>query len=105
LASFGVAYGLYNVAWGAGLLGGPALGGFLLERLGFGALTLAWAPGVVMATLLVANVGTTPNPRRGPADVGLGPTPMNAATRAGSKCVPLHETMKVTVSSWLRDCR
>ena len=33
--SFGVAYGLYNLAWGAGLLGGPALGGFLFERMGF----------------------------------------------------------------------
>ena len=27
IGSFGVAYGLYNVAWGAGLLGGPAVGG------------------------------------------------------------------------------
>jgi MFS transporter, DHA1 family, solute carrier family 18 (vesicular amine transporter), member 1/2 len=71
IGSFGVAYGLYNVAWGAGLLGGPALGGFLFERLGFGPLTLAWAPAVVMATLLIASVGTTPNPRRAPADVGL----------------------------------
>jgi DHA1 family solute carrier family 18 vesicular amine transporter 1/2 len=71
IGSFGVAYGLYNVAWGAGLLGGPALGGFLFERLGFGALTIAWAPAVVMATLLIAKVGTTPNPRRAPADVGL----------------------------------
>ena len=71
IGSFGVAYGLYNVAWGAGLLGGPALGGFLFERLGFGPLTLAWAPAVVMATLLIARVGTTPNPRRAPADVGL----------------------------------
>jgi DHA1 family solute carrier family 18 vesicular amine transporter 1/2 len=71
IGSFGVAYGLYNVAWGAGLLGGPALGGFLFERLGFGPLTLAWAPAVVMATLLIARVGTTPNPRGAPADVGL----------------------------------
>ena len=71
IGSFGVAYGLYNVAWGAGLLGGPALGGFLFERLGFGPLTLAWAPAVVMATLLIARVGTTPNPRQAPADVGL----------------------------------
>jgi len=44
IGSFGVAYGLYNVAWGAGLLGGPAAGGFLYERLGFTALSLAWAP-------------------------------------------------------------
>ena len=29
--SFGVAYGLYNFAWGLGLLAGPAAGGFLYE--------------------------------------------------------------------------
>ena len=44
IGSFGVAYGLYNMAWGAGLLGGPAVGGFLYERIGFRALSLAWAP-------------------------------------------------------------
>jgi multidrug resistance protein len=44
IGSFGVAYGLYNMAWGAGLLGGPAIGGFLYERIGFTALSLAWAP-------------------------------------------------------------
>ena len=33
--SFGVAYGLYNFAWAIGLLIGPALGGFLYERIGF----------------------------------------------------------------------
>jgi len=44
IGSFGVAYGLYNMAWGAGLLGGPAVGGFLYERIGFTALSLAWAP-------------------------------------------------------------
>jgi DHA1 family solute carrier family 18 vesicular amine transporter 1/2 len=54
IGSFGVAYGLYNVAWGAGLLGGPAIGGFLFERLGFGRLMLAWAPAVVIATALIA---------------------------------------------------
>src|SRR5262249_7528959 len=37
-SSFGVAYGLYNMAWGVGLLGGPAVGGFLFERLGFSRL-------------------------------------------------------------------
>jgi MFS family permease len=42
--SFGVSYGLYNLAWGAGLLSGPALGGFLFERLGFWRLMLVWAP-------------------------------------------------------------
>ena len=47
--SFGISYGLYNLAWGAGLLGGPALGGFLFERLGFAALTIAWAPMLIAA--------------------------------------------------------
>ncbi len=52
--SFGVAYGLYNFAWGIGILAGPAIGGFLFERLGFANLTLVWAPAVfVMAVLLV----------------------------------------------------
>ena len=44
VGSFGVAYGVYNVAWGMGLLGGPALGGLLFERLGFVKLALVWAP-------------------------------------------------------------
>ena len=41
---YGVSYGLYNVAWGAGLLGGPALGGLLFDHLGFATLTLVWLP-------------------------------------------------------------
>ena len=51
--SFGVGYGLYNVAWGAGLLGGPALGGFLFERMGFGWLMLMWAPPLLLVTWLL----------------------------------------------------
>jgi MFS family permease len=54
LGSFGVAYGLYNVAWGIGLLGGPALGGFLFERIGFQQIALWWSPGVLLLTALVA---------------------------------------------------
>lgn len=54
LGSFGVAYGLYNVAWGLGLLAGPAAGGFLYERMGFERLTLAWAPTVIALTILIA---------------------------------------------------
>ena len=54
--SFGVSYGLYNMAWGAGLLGGPALGGFLYERLGFRGLALAWAPALIVITALLARV-------------------------------------------------
>jgi multidrug resistance protein len=56
LGSFGIAYGLYNVAWGAGLVAGPAIGGFLFERIGFASLALGWAPVVVMATLLIVGV-------------------------------------------------
>jgi DHA1 family solute carrier family 18 vesicular amine transporter 1/2 len=57
IGSFGVAYGLYNVAWGAGLLGGPAVGGFLYERLGFAALALAWAPLPVAVSWLLGQAG------------------------------------------------
>jgi len=55
--SFGISYGLYNLAWGAGLLGGPALGGFMFERLGFSTLTLVWAPMLVVAWWGVRAVG------------------------------------------------
>ena len=54
--SFGVAYGLYNVAWAVGLLVGPAVGGFLYERLGFTTLTLIWAPMVVIVALVLSRV-------------------------------------------------
>lgn len=56
IESFGVAYGLYNMAWGAGLLGGPAVGGFLFEHLGFSRLTFAWAPLLVLVGGLLARV-------------------------------------------------
>jgi MFS family permease len=52
--SFGVAYGVYNFAWALGLLGGPALGGFLYERLGFDVLVLVWSPVVLAIALLLA---------------------------------------------------
>jgi len=57
IESFGVAYGLYNVAWGAGLLGGPAIGGFVYERLGFTALSLAWAPLPLAVSWLLLRAG------------------------------------------------
>jgi DHA1 family solute carrier family 18 vesicular amine transporter 1/2 len=56
VGSFGVGYGLYNMAWGVGLLGGPALGGFLFERMGFPRLTWLWAPSVVSITILLARL-------------------------------------------------
>jgi multidrug resistance protein len=61
IGSFGVSYGLYNMAWGAGLLGGPALGGLLFERIGFARLALVWAPAIVAVTFLLARVGRRPS--------------------------------------------
>jgi MFS family permease len=52
--SFGVSYGVYNFAWGFGLLIGPAIGGFLFEQLGFARLTFVWMPLVVATTILLA---------------------------------------------------
>jgi DHA1 family solute carrier family 18 vesicular amine transporter 1/2 len=54
--SFGVGYGLYNMAWGAGLLGGPSLSGFMFERMGFGWLMLMWAPPLAVVTWLLGRV-------------------------------------------------
>ena len=56
--SFGVAYGLYNVAWAIGLLVGPSIGGAAYERLGFPTLTLAWAALLLPLTLMVARART-----------------------------------------------
>jgi MFS family permease len=54
--SFGVAYGLYNLAWGAGQLSGPAIGGFLFERIGFRSILLVWAPSLALVTILLWRV-------------------------------------------------
>jgi DHA1 family solute carrier family 18 vesicular amine transporter 1/2 len=56
LGAFGVAYGLYNVAWGVGLLVGPSLGGFLFERIGLQWLALYWAPPMLLLTIIAARV-------------------------------------------------
>ena len=56
VGSFGVGYGLYNMAWGAGLLSGPALAGFVYERQGFARLTLVWAPMLLVVSILLARV-------------------------------------------------
>ena len=56
VGSFGVGYGLYNMAWGAGLLSGPAIAGFVFERAGFAWLTLLWAPMLLVVSLLLARV-------------------------------------------------
>ena len=54
--SYGIGYGVYNTAWGIGLLAGPALGGWLFERLGFPALTLSWSVTVIMVTAILWRV-------------------------------------------------
>jgi MFS family permease len=49
-----MAYGVYNFAWALGLLVGPAIGGFLYERLSFALLTIAWAPVGIAAAVTLA---------------------------------------------------
>ena len=49
--AYGVVYGVYNMAWAVGLMIAPALGGFVLERVGLEALTVGWS-----AFLLVTSV-------------------------------------------------
>jgi MFS family permease len=62
IASFGLVYGVYNVAWGIGLMGGPAAGGFLYERVGFERLGLLWLP-----ILAAVAIGVFRRPRALPA--------------------------------------
>jgi MFS family permease len=54
--SYGVVYGAYNVAWAIGLMVGPAAGGFLLERIGFGPLTAGWSVLLLLATAVLARL-------------------------------------------------
>jgi DHA1 family solute carrier family 18 vesicular amine transporter 1/2 len=61
-ASFGVAYGLYNMAWGAGLLGGPAIGGFAYERMGFPRLAIVWGVLLLAVTWRLAAVQSSHSP-------------------------------------------
>jgi MFS transporter, DHA1 family, solute carrier family 18 (vesicular amine transporter), member 1/2 len=63
--SFGVGYGLYNMAWGAGLLIGPAIAGFVFERVGFAWLTLLWAPMLLLVSLLLARQSAARDGGRG----------------------------------------
>ncbi len=54
--SFGVVYGVYNMAWAVGLMVAPALGGFLLERIGFEALTVSWGLFLLIISLVLTRV-------------------------------------------------
>ena len=71
VGSFGVGYGLYNMAWGAGLLCGPAIAGFVYERAGFLTLTLCWAPLLLAVAALLARVQS--GVRLKPDTTGTGP--------------------------------
>ena len=54
--AYGIGYGIFNTAWGVGLLGGPALGGWLFDRIGFAMLVTSWAVVVIVVTLVLAGV-------------------------------------------------
>jgi predicted MFS family arabinose efflux permease len=47
---------VYNVAWAIGLMAGPAIGGFLLERIGFGPLTIGWSLLLLVTSLALARL-------------------------------------------------
>src|SRR5262249_12885207 len=72
--SYGVAYGLYNFAWAVGLLAGPAVGGFLFERLGFPTLALVWSPWVLATTLVVSRTGRVTSSAQTPPSSRSAPT-------------------------------
>ena len=65
IESFGVSYGLYNMAWGIGLLTGPAIGGFLFEHTSFSGLAWIWAPGILAAAGLIAKASRRAQVARG----------------------------------------
>jgi multidrug resistance protein len=55
--AYGIGYGIYNTAWGFGLMAGPALGGWLFERIGFATLMTGWAIVVTVVTIVIAAAG------------------------------------------------
>ncbi len=67
LGSFGTAYGFYNAIWAIGLLGGPALGGYLFERMSYASLTLVWGAAVIATTLALPVLRSSSTARRSPA--------------------------------------
>jgi predicted MFS family arabinose efflux permease len=86
-ASFGVSYGLYNFAWGCGLLGGPAVGGVLYGALGFTRMLMVWAVFVFVAAVWLARApggthgGRSREGREGQEGQEGGKTAEPAATR------------------------
>jgi len=56
--AYGIGYGIYNTAWGFGLLAGPALGGWLFERAGFATLVIGWSATVIVVTTAIATLNS-----------------------------------------------
>jgi DHA1 family solute carrier family 18 vesicular amine transporter 1/2 len=54
--SYGVVYGVYNMAWAVGLMAAPAIGGFLLERAGLEVLTIGWSLLLLVTSLILARL-------------------------------------------------
>ncbi|HET9834295.1 MAG TPA: MFS transporter [Vicinamibacterales bacterium] len=67
IGSFGTAYGLYNAVWAVGVLFGPALGGYLYERMRFSTLALGWSAAIVLVTLSLPVFRSVPIARPSPA--------------------------------------
>jgi hypothetical protein len=44
------------MAWGAGLLGGPAVAGFIFERFGFARLTILWSALLLVVSVVLSRV-------------------------------------------------
>jgi multidrug resistance protein len=64
IGSFGTAYGFYNAIWAVGLLSGPAAGGYIFERAGFGPLAIGWAAAVAATTLALPVFRSSSTARR-----------------------------------------
>jgi multidrug resistance protein len=56
IVAYGVAYGVYNVAWAVGLLGGPPLGGFVFQHAGFRPLVYGWSAAMLAAVFALSKV-------------------------------------------------
>ncbi|RPI57712.1 MAG: MFS transporter [Acidobacteria bacterium] len=54
--SYGVVYGVYNMAWAVGLMVAPALGGFLFDRVGLETLLVGWGILLAIVGLALARV-------------------------------------------------
>jgi predicted MFS family arabinose efflux permease len=72
IGSFGTAYGIYNAIWAIGVLFGPAMGGYLYERMRFSTLALGWSASVVVVTLALPIFRSAPTARQSQASPTAG---------------------------------